>query len=230
MTRKFLLLSVAGLFITAAPTSAYYTLPQTQSFSGRPNPSGSLTFSQFHDDSGAWILQSIQVSFTLQSSGGHLTLDNNNNLQQASGYFEFGVGGVLSSTDVNLSNSLNQPIPGQVTACSSQTFNLGPGETLSYDGGIVTATKSGFVGNTFWGDGTKRFLGTGTYSINYYVWLHLPVNSSSEEILFNSNPTPNAFGDVTVVYTYIPEPATITLLTFGGFALLKKKHRKYSSP
>jgi hypothetical protein len=37
----------------------------------------------------------------------------------------------------------------------------------------------------------------------------------------------SASGDVTVVYNYVPEPATITLLCIGAAALLKRKNSKY---
>jgi hypothetical protein len=230
--KKFLIVCIVGMFLTALPAFAT-TITQTQNFSGIPNISGSLTFNQFNDNAGTLTLQSIEVQFYLETDGGHLIIDNDGVLP-ASGTFQFGAVGIMSSTDVILLNSLFLPIPGQVGAYHSQVFNLsadngdGPGnydptppDGLSYDGGIESDSKSDFVGNAFWGVGTKGFLGTGIYDINYSIiqWLNCGGISGIEYAITPVNIT----GHVTINYTYIPEPATIVLLMVSTLVFTNKK-------
>lgn len=237
MPKKSLISLAAALLTIAVPAFAG-TFPQTQHFSGIPNTSGTLTFNQFDNNSGTWVLQSIQLSFTLESSGGRFILDNDNDFA-VSGTFEFGSKGTISSTNVVLKDSSSQPIPGQADAYHSEAFslasNVGDGEGdyspappdgLLYNGRIETSIKSGFVGSNFWTDGTKGFLGTGTYDIDYSI-IRWGEHNGLGQIEFALTP-PSVNGLLTVVYTYdvIPEPATITLLAVGAFSLLKRRSSK----
>ena len=227
------------LFMTAIPAFAY-TVSQTKYIpSGIPDMNGLLTFNQFNNHSGIWDLNSIQISFTLQSSGGCLTVDNDS-ASPASGSFEFGIFGGILSTNVNLP-AINPPaqFSCQVEVYDSQTFSLDPdnGDGLSYDptppdglsynGGIITDTNVGSVGRPYWTAGNKGFLGIGTYTINYYVRQHFTF-SASGGVSLNATPAADAAGFVTVLYTYevIPEPATITLLGTGILVFLLKRKRK----
>ena len=115
-------LTIIAMAVCLCGTAWATTIVQTQNFSGIPNMLGSSTFNQF-DNSGGYILNSVQVKLYLQTSGGQLILDNDSNLP-ASGNFQFGAKGTISSTDVALLNSLAQPIPGEVEALNSQVFNL----------------------------------------------------------------------------------------------------------
>jgi hypothetical protein len=238
MTTKRLSTFLAVILSMLAVPAFADTLSQTRFFTGIPSMNGSLTFNQFYDNGGAWTLQSIEVSLTLQASGGYIRIDNDSSVP-ASFSFTFGAGGVLSSTDVNLSDSLNQPVPGQVAVYRSQSFNLAgnvgdgtgdydptPPDGALYNGNIVTDTNVGFIGNYYWDKGTEGFLGTGTYDVNYSVWQHFTYDVFGG-IEFKSIPA-NASGLVTVLYTYdtIPEPATIALLCTGLIFLLKRKRKK----
>jgi hypothetical protein len=208
-------------------------ITQTKNFSGTPNMLGSSTFNQF-DNTGGFILNSVHVKLYLQATGGQLILDNDSNLP-ASGTFEFGAKGTISSTDVTLLNSSAQPIPGEVAALNSQGFNLegnvgdGSGDYdpcapdgLLYTGVTQDDAKSDFVWSAVWGLGAKGFQGTGTYDIDYAInqWL---TYGSIGGIEYAVNPV-NANGYVEVSYDYtIPEPATISLLGLGVLSLLRRK-------
>ena len=225
MKKKFLAIC-AVLALTAGLTFAA-TITQTQTFSGIPNMNGSLTFNQF--DSSLGTLTSIQVRLSLQTSGGRLILDNDS-ASSASGTFEFGANGSIGSTDVSLMDTSLQPITDLTEAFYSQAFSLDANvddvsgdydpaspDGLQYDGGIVSDTASGLVDSTVWGG----YTGTGTYNINYNItqWLDYGGISGIECAI-----TPvSASGDVTVIYTYIPEPATMLLLAIGAVAILRKK-------
>ncbi len=231
MTKSFLFTFAVALFLTAGLASAA-TITQNQFYSGIPNLTGSLTFDQFDESLGD--LTSIQIILSLQSSGGQLILDNDSE-EPASGTFEFGATGSITSGDVGLVNSSFIAIPGTVGAYHSEAFSLsgnlddGPGDYdptspdgLQYDGGTETDSKSDLVGSAAW-DG---YTGTGTYDIDYAVSQHQNYGSIGG-IEYAVSPV-TASGYVEVVYTYdpIPEPATITLLTLGALTLLKRKNSK----
>jgi len=234
MLKRGLFVCVLGVLLTAMPTFAA-TIVQTQNFSGIPNIGGSLTFNQFNNSGGT--LQSINVLLYLESSNGQLILDNDG-LTTASGTFEFGAAGDLAdTTDVVLFSSSFSPIPGQVSAYHTGTFNLaanvgdgpldfspaGP-DGMLYTGDLEGGVATGFVGSAFWSAGTKGFTGTGTFNIKYSIeqWINY---GSIGGIEYAVNPV-NTTGHVTIAYNYIPEPATIVLLTIGAFASIKRKNRK----
>jgi len=234
MTKRFLVFFAAILSVSALQVSAF-TIPQTKYFSGTPSMSGSLTFNQFDNYGGTLVLQSIDISLTLQASGGYFKIDNDNT-SPVSGTFEFGANAtIIGATDVILKDSFSQDIPAQAAAYHSGVFNLeadvgddtgdydptGP-DGMFYNGGIENSTTSGSIGNAFWSSGNKGFMGIGTYNINFSVIQRAYCSVSGIE--YQSSPPPSTFGFVTVLYTYepVPEPATIALLSLGIVMLRKK--------
>jgi len=219
-TKKISIFFAVTSLVMAVPAFAY-TISQSQVFTGITNMSGSLPdFNQFDNHGDIWQLQSIQVSFTLQTSGGYLEIYNNSS-SPASITFDFGTNGFIASTDVCLPDMSLQVYDGNHIELS----NLG--DSRSYDGGIKTNTKLVSIGETFWNAGNKGFEGTGTYTIDYSIsqWFDW---SGSGWIRFDSLP-PNASSIVTVLYTYnetIPEPATIALLGTGILVFLLKRKKK----
>jgi hypothetical protein len=179
---------------------------------------GSLAFNKFNLALGT--LESIQVSFTLQTSGGQLILDNDSP-SAASGTFEFGAVGSITSTDAYHTGAFN------LTANAGDSlgdYDPTPTDGLQYDGGPETDTQSGLVNSLVWGGYTGT--GAGTYNIKYSVTQWLDYGSvSGIEVAFSPV---IASGGVTVIYTYtpIPEPATVSLLTIGALAFLKRKNSK----
>jgi hypothetical protein len=216
ITKRFLFFFAAAVFITGGLACAY-TISQTQFITGIPNMNGSLTFNQF-DNNSTCQLQSIQFSFTLQSSGGYLEA-HNISPSLASITYAFGVNGNLSSTDVCLPDMSLQ-------VSDTNNFDLNPGADWLYNGSIKTDTKLDSIADTLWGNGAEGFLGTGTYTINYSIG-RTTNYSSDGGVSFFSVPA-SASSMVTVLYTYdvVPEPATITLLTIGALAFLKRKSSK----
>ncbi len=233
MVKRFSLMAVLVLVLSSVSVfGAVYS--QIQNFSGIPNLSVPLTFSQFDDHSGSWILQDVQITLTLNSDGGRLILDNDS-FKNASGGFSFGVKGNLYSTDVVLLNNSYAVVPGDVEAVHLQTFNLEPDngdglyniegsgpDGLVYNGHYETNSKTGTIANTLWTAGAKGFVGTETYNIfcNVIQWLNY---SSTGGIEYAVTPVITS-GNVRVDYVYsvIPEPATIIILALGAFSSLHK--------
>ena len=218
--------------ITAGPALAVpITITQTQPFSGIPNYQSDLTFNQFDDQGGTLSLLSVEVIVTLNVDGGQLVLDNDG-IDPATGTFEFGAKGNISSVDVALLNALSQPVTSEVSAIHSGGFNLAgnvgdvpndfdpsPPDGMQYDGGPETDGDSGFIGSAYY----AGYIGMGTFDVKASIaqwadfggvsgieWAVTPVTSS---------------GTVQVIYT-IPEPATMMLLVSGGAVALMRRKRQ----
>lgn len=152
---------VALIVISAGTTALADSIVQTKTFTGVPNYSQLLQFDQFNAAPGA-TLTSIEVICSLTVSGGRLVLDNDG-AQAASGHYEFGANGLISSTDVTLLDYTMQPVVTQVRSINAGTFSLdgNPNPILGdYNsnapcgmaviGGTVTASKSGLINSAFW--------------------------------------------------------------------------------
>ena len=154
-------------------------------------------------------------------------LDNDSS-SPASGTFEFGAKGDISSTDVPLLNSSSQPVTATAEALHSGSFNLAgntgdvsgdwdptPPDGVEYDyiDDPTSDTQSGFIGAAYF----AGYIGTGTYDIEADITQFSDYGSVSG-IEYAVQPV-DSTGDVTVIYTYTPEPATMVLFGLGGLIL-----------
>ncbi len=205
------------------------TIIQIEEFSGIPNLTETLTFNQFDDAGGTLTLQSIQVIFSLEVQGGQLVLDNDGELA-ASGSYEFGAKGDISSTDVSLVNASFLPVTSELGAVHGDSFslaaNIGDGagdydpngpDGMEYNGSTENDSDSGYISPLVFAD----YIGTGTYDIDADVtqWQDFGGVSGIEWAV---NPV-SASGCVKVIYNYIPEPATLSVLALGGLALIRRR-------
>ena len=222
----------AGLLLVGASGAAEgATITQIVNYGGIPNVSQPLAFNQFNDLGGTLTLQSIEVLVDFDADGGRLVLDNDA-AGAAAGTFEFGAKAAVSSLDVPLLDAASLAVVGDMAAVHTQAFaiggNVGDGandydpsapDGLAYDGTPESDSDSGFIGAAYF----ASYTGAGTYNITIDVsqwqdfggiggieWAVSPVTTS---------------GTVTVVYTYVPEPATLTLLGLGGLGLLIRRKR-----
>jgi len=222
---------VVAILLAAFGQAGAAPIVQTKPFSGTPDFTEDLTFDKFDDQGGTLTLLSIEVIHTLNVNGGQLILDNDG-VDPAVGTFIFGAAGAISSLDVSLLDSLLQPVTGQLSATHSGPFNLAgnvgdgaadydpsPPDGMQYNGGVKTDSDSGFISSTVF----AQYTGAGTYDIKAGVnqgaafgglsgieWAVTPVTSS---------------GEVTVIYNYVPEPATLSLLGISGLAMIRRRRR-----
>jgi len=229
MTRKGWAVLVTLLVSTSLASAL--TLTETETFNGTPNFLRTLMFDQFDDQGGTLTLQSISVSVLLNVQGGQVTLDNDGE-EVASGSYEFGGKGDISSTDVSLLDASFQPVTAEVAALTTGGFNLdanvgdGPGDydPTPPDGMLISGTSqsdsdSGFIASSLF----SQYIGAGTFDIDVSIdqWADFGGVSGIEWAV-----TPvTAGGEVTVVYNYVPEPATMSLLAIGGLVALRRRRK-----
>ena len=217
-------LLILAAFLTISSVSTANTIVQKSFNNEIPNFFKILTFDKFNEND---TLSSIRISLNLQINGGSIIIDNDAD-SSASGTFEFGENAQLGSTDVSLTGG-----PGKTRAYNflpvSLASNVDDGDgdysPLSpdgseYNGSIVSDQQSGFIDNSIW----SQYQGSGTFDIQVSVWLQTNYIGTGKVEYFSNMP-PNINGFVEVVYTSVPEPATIVLLMVGTLVFMKKKIR-----
>lgn len=223
---KTVCLAVLVVLVAVGSASAT-TIVQTQNFSGVPDYSKPLTFNKFNPSLGT--LLSVQVSVYLAVDGGMLILDNDG-VDPASGTFQFGAKGNISSVDVLLLNSSFMPVTSEIQAFYSNSFslsgNVGDGigdfsplgpDGMQYNGGPQSDSKSGSIGSMFF----SSYTGIGTFVVDAAANQWSTYGSISGMEYAVSPVTSN--GSVEVVYNYIvPEPATMALLGLGMMLFRRK--------
>lgn len=218
----------AGVIAVCAASGALgATITQNLPYAGTPDYSQPLTFNQFDDLGGTLTLQSIWVSVSLDAEGGALRCDNDAETP-ASGAIEFGAQALVSASVPLVDAGLN-PIfqPGDVKATGGTTLNLSGddldgevGGTLNFSyvgsdydfylGGQASDSDDGYVSPSAF----AAYIGTGTFTITLDA-SQVANYGSLGGVQAQIDPL-TAGGEVTVVYTYTPEPAALGLLAMGG--------------
>ncbi len=91
---------------------------------------------------------------------------------------------------------------------------------MKYEGGLESMTGAGYVNSNFWSD----FIGGGTFDITAeiaQVANYGGIGGIAVSILPMS-----ADGEVSVTYNYVPEPASMLLLSIGAPLLLRIRRKK----
>ncbi len=210
MKRALLLLSLfAVLSICTSPVLAL-----TQSFSGSirltsTDWTDTLTFPKFDPSLGILTQVEIQLSGTMNT-----ILDIQN--MSATGKSSSGHGIV----DVIISTTVPGSLLTQSVNLASVPFLYSLAAGQSTTSGLLTDSD---VSNAAYNAAgiLAAFTGTGT--------VDLTINAGSTMTLVNKGgptmigETTNAGAGATVIYTYVPEPTTVGLLSLGAFAIIRKK-------
>lgn len=229
---RFIASALLALCVVSACQAA--TITQVLPFSGTPDYTSVLTFNQFDTQGGTLTLQSVWVNITLTSSGGSLKLDNDG-AGSAVGSVEFGAQASITPSISMVNDNLMQLFPtgalkatggaglslsaddGDTEVNGTDFFSYAGTDYGSYTGGQVTDTASGFVTALAFG----QYKGTGTYTVSVnttQVANYGALGGAQAQI----DPLTTS-GSVEIVYTYVPEPATMSLLALGGLAMLRRR-------
>lgn len=224
--KRFTALAALGLFAAGSASAAQ--IVQSELFGpGTPNFSSTLTFNQFNGNLADLI--SVEVSLSLAVSGGNLIVDNDG-ADPAVVNVELGAAATLTSVDVVLLNNAFQNVVGTVSASTSDVFNLagnvgdgvGDYDPSGPDGAILIGgndsdSNGGFINALFF----PGYVGAGTFDVTANVQQILDFGGvGGVEGAFNSV---LAEGKVTVIYNYVPEPASLSLLALVGLIAARRR-------
>ena len=230
-----------------ASTANASVITQTISFPSQ-TPSDStidMTFKKFKTSLGP--LESVQIVFNLSMYGGSVTADNDSPTETAV-IARIVLIGNLVSGDVTLKNENDEEkwegienqvnkkftLDPTVTEYYDSNGNLvpdlntvvdvtGAGDSAVYHGPILanakTITLTDYIGSTY----LENYQGIGTYTISAV----LQQDSRASGNAGSSHTLMQAFGDVTVIYTYtgVPEPATASLAGVGLLMLIRRRRK-----
>ena len=225
------LLTSVGVFLVASTAHAL-TITQTQSFTGQPNLTKAVEFSRFDPSYGT--LESVEWRMSLTIEGGTLTVDNDGELP-ASVTVELGANGSISSPDVKLLSETFESILSGTSAVGVSTgtvFELAAdnGDAMTFDptmpdadthiGGSASASGNGFVAPQFFSD----YMGTNMFNLSVKVdqLLNFGGNGGVSGQFDPVMATPT----LELIYTFVPEPASLLTASSGLVALLAWGRRR----
>lgn len=225
-----------GVSIFAVSADTIYTQTQTLSFGpDYPDFTSTLTFNKFDTWSGVRSLVSVHVLMTLTSSSGTLSVDNDG-AEPASVNVALGASSSTSySPSVHFLDASYQPLLGNLTARTTGSYNLAAndGDTggqfdaggLDYalmQGDTVTVSTGGYVNSAFLSEFQKN---GGDVSFDIDTAVSQVLNFGSVGGVAGSFSPVTGSGSVTLVYEYVPEPASLTLLALGGIVFLHRRRQ-----
>jgi len=232
MTKKFLIFFAAALFITAVPAFALIT----EGNDTKSVPDGTMVVLNLPKFNGllanltnVWVKVKFEISDSVVEMDNDSTSPGTGTAKVTSAFTTFTSSATLLKDDFDTINA------GDFGIAESNSFTLGPttgdpigqfnatlGADYAYhDFGTITKQDSGNIASIVWGS----YVGAGNFQITVEAsYLTGATFSGSDGYFQGSTPHGEVFAQV--IYNYIPEPATIGLLSLGGLALFrKKKHR-----
>jgi hypothetical protein len=128
----------------------------------------------------------------------------------------FQAGDVRAAGGTTLSVSADD---GDSEVGGTANFSTAGGDYGAYSGGAVSDGDSGTVHSLVLG----QYTGTGTYTVTVNA-SQIASYGSLGGVQAQIDPLSTS-GEVKIVYTYIPEPATMGLLAAGAIGLLRRRRR-----
>jgi len=231
MTKKFLIFFAAALFITAVPAFALIT----EGNDTKAVPDGTtvvLNLPKFDgplaDLTKVWVEVRFDIFNAVVEMDNDSTSPGTGTAKVISAFTTFNSTVNLTKTDFDSINA------GDFTIDETQDFALGStigdpcGFTVTndvdyayHDFNTITKQDSGDIISDVW----AGYVGTGDFQITVKAsYLAGALFSGNDGYYQGSTPSGEVYAQV--IYNYIPEPATIGLLSLGGLTLFrKKKHR-----
>ena len=234
MTKKFLIIFAAALFVTAVPAFAL-TLMDDDTVTLPVDTDTTLYLSKF--DTAMGTLTGVWVQVELRLSNSSVELDNDAaGAQNGTAYVINTASSLTSSVSlvkVGFSDTINN---GDLTLNATHVFNLAGttgdpigftatllGDYAHWQPSTLTSGDSGNIDGAVW----SGYEGTGDFTITVNTTYLTSATFVGNDGYFQGN-TPNGelYGKVVYTYDPVPEPATISLLCVGALAFLKRKNSK----
>lgn len=207
--------------IVLAATSVGLAAPlqtETETYGpAAPSYSDLLTFNQY---SGA-NCGLVRITMRADSTGGSVSLDNEGE-DPATATYDFGIRSTLASTTLASDVVLNALNSGSASLAADDGDLASTVEVDGLDSALINGQPvSDQQILEFTGTDMAPFLGSGTFDVDAYV---TSIASITGGVNF-TNIVSDGGGLVTVEY-FVPEPATMGLLTLGGLGLLVRARRR----
>ncbi|MCX6034052.1 MAG: choice-of-anchor E domain-containing protein [Chloroflexi bacterium] len=230
MTKRFLTFFAAALLVTAVPAFASTIMDEdTQALPVDANTT--LNLSKF--DTTLGTLTNVWVQIQVRLSGASVELDNDATAAQDGTGRVLNAASSLTSSVTLLKVGFDTINNGDLALNAYQVFNLAGttgdpcgftathlGDYAHWQPGTLTSGDSGDIFSAVWGG----YQGTGYFTVTVNSTYLTSATFVGNDGFFQGN-TPNGelYGKVIYTYDPVPEPATITLLCVGAFALLRRK-------
>jgi hypothetical protein len=209
-----------------------------------PNQIATGTFQYFDNSSGLQTLQSVTIETNLQQWSGFFAVDNDDTTLKT-GLANKGVTANISSSAPRLnpivSSGLTLLDMTNLNLIMTKTFNLQPnsGDMVGQYNQTLASDWDSLVGPTY---ANRNEMTRGPVQARYqsdYMWDLDPLNAtfditfitsqqenfSGSGNLWTSGGASEAAGYIQIVYTYIPEPGSLSLLGLGAAGLLLRRRK-----
>jgi hypothetical protein len=225
-------LSAAVILALAAGTTQAALVLEDQETQNLPNETNiTLNLSQFNGSVND--LTNVYVELELRLNGMEIALDNDADQAQEGTAHVLNTANSVTSTVNFLKTDLDTINTSDLTINASQVFNLtatsgdtvgqfdatGNGDYALWTPNTLTNGDSGNIHNSAWTD----YVGSGDFSITINTTYLTSATFEGNDGYFQGN-TPNGEVYAKVIYTYVPEPATLGPLALLGFIGLRKRH------
>ena len=218
------IVSIALALLLMASTASALQIVQTKSYSGTPNLTAPLTFDSF--DTSLGTLLSVQVLADIEVTAGSFIVDNDS---PSSANVDISYG--ILATLVSGGEVLFPTVSANGGDSTSLVLDPDDGDGAPIDGSPTDGATFSMVGFT----DSDSVLTTNALHLFSFQDLNagadfvINMQANQDFAISGASGVDGGFlsadaeGDVTVIYNYVPEPATMGLLALGGLALLRRR-------